>query len=91
MEFEDREQYVAFLEARVAALEEALERRSRNLRAIQREVCAADLQVIARVEAAPTADLAQLPESTETTPAEVEETMRELWRAGERSEDGEGA
>ena len=80
MDKENQEQYIAFLEARVAALEEALRRRSRALSAIQAQVCATDLQLIARIEAGPTADPSLLPESTETTPADVEETMRELWR-----------
>ena len=89
MDIEDREHYVAFLEARVAALEEALRRRSRTLRAIQSEVCPADLQLIARIEAAPTGDPSLSPETTEMTPADVEETMRELWRVDETPADGD--
>lgn len=81
MDIEDKEQYIAFLEARVAALEEALRRRSRTLCAIQSEVCPTDLQSIARIEAGPTAEPSRLPETTELMPADVEATMHELWRA----------
>jgi hypothetical protein len=84
---------IARLEARVAALEAALERRSRELRRIQAELPARDLVVLSR-------RLAGLPpspvspydpehwrETTELTAAEVEETLSDLWRSlggGER-------
>lgn len=80
---EERE--IARLEARVARLEAALEERSRELRLIQRHVCQRDLLLIARLRAG----LPPLPrgayepafwrETTELTPADVEETMRDLW------------
>jgi hypothetical protein len=73
------------LQARVAALEETLERRSRELRLIQQSVCARDLVSISRI-------LAGLPplsrstyepglwrETTELTEADVEETLEDLW------------
>ena len=92
--FASREQYIAFLEARVAALEAALRRRSRIQRLIQREVCAHDLLVISRIEAG----LPPLPrqayelglwhETTELTEADVEESLRDLWRSLTPLEDG---
>lgn len=78
---------LAYLEARVAALEERLERRSRELRTIQRHVCTRDLAVIARV----LAGLRPLPygpfdpdawsTTTELTPAQVHETLSALWES----------
>jgi hypothetical protein len=75
------------LSARVAALEEALERRSREIRLLQRHVCKRDLLLIARLAAG----LAPLPrgafepvlwrETTELTRTEVEETMLDLWQS----------
>jgi hypothetical protein len=79
------QQTIARLEARVAALEAALEERSRELRRIQRAVCRRDLVLISRLRAG----LPALPrgayepafwrETTELTPADVEETLRDLW------------
>jgi len=76
---------IARLEARVAALETALEERSRQLRTIQRYVCRRDLLVISRL----LSGLPPLPrgayepsfwhETTELTAAEVEETLQDLW------------
>jgi hypothetical protein len=76
---------IARLEARIAALEAALEERSRELRAIQQHVCPRDLILISRLRAG----LPPLPrgafepafwrETTQLTPADVEETLRDLW------------
>lgn len=76
---------VARLEARIAALESALERRSQELRAIQRHVCKRDLALIGRIQSGlpplppPSCDLVFWRESTEMTPADVEETLTALW------------
>jgi hypothetical protein len=69
----------------VAALEALLERRSRELRLIQKHVCHRDLLVISRISAG----LSPLPfgafdpdfwqETTALTPAEVEPTLEALW------------
>ncbi len=93
-DWSDREDYVAFLEARVEVLEEALVRRSRTLRALQREVCATDLLQISRLEAGlpplpdRAYDLALWTETTRLTAAEVEPTMRDLWRSLTPYDDG---
>ena len=73
------------LKARVAALESALEERSRELRLIQRHVCQRDFLLIARVRAG----LAPLPrgafepgfwrETTELTATDVQDTLQDLW------------
>lgn len=78
---------IARLEARVAALEAALERRSAELCRIQKQVCKRDLILISRL----LAGLPPLPfgayepdfwhETTALTPAEVEETLTDLWRS----------
>jgi hypothetical protein len=76
---------VARLQARVTALEAALEERSRELRLIQRHVCQRDLLLIARLRAGlPPFPLGAYEpafwrETTELTPADVEETLRDLW------------
>jgi hypothetical protein len=79
------EDQVERLKARVAALESALEERSRELRLIQRNVCQRDFLLIARLRAG----LAPLPrgafepgfwrETTELTTADVEDTLQDLW------------
>jgi hypothetical protein len=76
---------IARLESRVAALEAALAKRSRELRLIQRHVCQRDLILVARL----LAGLPPLPrgayepafwrETTDLTPADVEETLKDLW------------
>ncbi len=76
---------IARLEARVVALEHALETRSRELVRIQKHICKRDLLVIARVRAG----LPPLPrnayepslwrETIALTPAEVDETLEDLW------------
>ena len=75
----------ARLQARVTALEALLERRSRELRRIQKHVCHRDLLIISRV----CAGLTPLPfgafdpdfwqETSALTPAEVEPTLEALW------------
>ncbi len=77
---------IARLEARVAALEEALRRRSEELRLIQRHVCLPDLVLVSRIiEGLPPSrgayDPAFWSESTEVVEADVEETLRDLWIA----------
>lgn len=76
---------IARLEGRVAALEAALERRSRELRLLQRYLCPIDLAQLARL----TAGLQPLPriacepgfwrETRDLTEADVPETMEALW------------
>jgi hypothetical protein len=76
---------IARLEGRVAALEAALERRSQELRLLQRHLCPIDLAQLARL----TAGLPPLPqiacepgfwrENFELTEADVPETMEALW------------
>ena len=73
------------LQARVTTLEALLERRSRELRQIQKHVCHRDLLIISRI----CAGLSPLPlgafdpafwqETTALTPAEVEPTLEALW------------
>lgn len=85
MEASPEQRVIARLEARVAALEAALEERSRELRLIQQHACHRDLVLISRLRAG----LPPLPrgsydpafwrETTELTPADVEETLYDLW------------
>jgi hypothetical protein len=85
MEARSEESIIARLEAKVAALETALERRSRELTLIQKHICMRDLLVIARLRAG----LPPLPkgayepshwgETTALTAADVEETLVDLW------------
>ena len=76
---------IARLEARIEALEAALEQRSRELRIIQNLVSERDLVNISRILAGrpplPHGDL-QLEawnETTELQPADVESTLNGLW------------
>jgi hypothetical protein len=83
---------IARLQVRVAALEALLERRSRELRLIQKHVCHRDLLVISRVSAG----LSPLPfgpfspdfwqETTALAPAEVAPTLEALWSSLELME-----
>jgi hypothetical protein len=85
-------QEIARLEARGAALEALLERRSRELLLIQKHVCHRDLLVIARISAG----LSPLPfgpfssdfwqETTALTPAEVGPILEALWSSLDMSE-----
>jgi len=78
---------IARLTAQVAALEELLRRRSRELAIVQRHCCARDLQLIARVAAG----LPPLPggpfdseiwaETCELTEADVAVTLQALWHS----------
>jgi hypothetical protein len=83
----DQDARLAYLEARVAELEERLERRSRELRIIQRNVCTRDLAVIARVLAGLRPlpygpfDPDAWPSNTELLPAQVHETLAALWHS----------
>jgi hypothetical protein len=83
----DESPTIARLEARVAALEAALERRSRELRLLQSALPARALIVLSRLLAglppSPVSpyDPAHWRETTELTSAEVEETLTDLWRS----------
>jgi hypothetical protein len=76
---------IARLEGRVAALEDALDRRSRELRLLQSALCPRDLVQLARIADGlpPLPLVAHQPEYwTETTvisPAELESTLEDLW------------
>ena len=78
---------LARLEARVEALEAALEQRSRELRLIQQHCCARDLALIDRIRAGltPLARHAFAPElwheTTNLEPAEVGPVLEDLWRS----------
>lgn len=75
----------ARLEARVEALEAALDARSRELKLIQEHCCPRDLAVIARIRKGlkPLTRYAYEPalwqESTELVAAEVEPVLLDLW------------
>jgi hypothetical protein len=76
---------VARLEAQVAALEEALRRRSRELRELQRHLCARDLLILDRIAAGlpalPPVDPLAWQETLDTREADVAELLTELWRS----------
>lgn len=80
-----KELRVARLEGRVAALEAALERRSEELRLLQRHLCPVDLAQLARLAAGlpPLPRIACEPgfwrETRDLTEADVPETMEALW------------
>lgn len=75
------------LESRVAALERLLAERSRETRALTREVCGDDLVVMSRMAAGgkplpgPRRGVDRWVETTVLTPADIERTMEELWRS----------
>jgi hypothetical protein len=75
----------ARLEARATALQAALERRSLELRAIQRHACPEDLAMISRVLAGRLAvprhayEPSLWTETAELVAADVEETLTDLW------------
>jgi hypothetical protein len=81
------EAHIAYLEARVEALEEALAQRSRMLRRLQKHLPQESLLLLSRIQNG----LAPLPgqaydlelwhETTELTPADVEDTLRDLWQS----------
>jgi len=87
---------IARLRARVAVLEAALERRSRELRLVQKHLCSRDLVVVSRVSAGlPLAKGAYDPvlwlETTEVTEADIQETLEDLWIAVTPAAVGESA
>jgi hypothetical protein len=75
------------LEAQVAGLTAALNQRSRELRILQRHLCRRDLITLSRLSAGLPAlargayepDLWR--ETTDFTPAEVDETLADLWQS----------
>lgn len=83
----DDQRRIALLEARVAALEEAIERRSRELRRIQQQVCRRDLLSISRLQAGfppmprGAYELTFWHETVGLRAADVEETLADLWRS----------
>lgn len=92
---------IAELEARVAALEAALKRRSRELRVLQGHLCRRDLITLSRLATGlpALARGAYEPElwreTTDFTPAQVDETLTDLWHslvpfAGEGQHAAEG-
>lgn len=78
---------IAELEAQVAALEAALQRRSRELRVLQGHLCRRDLITLSRLSAGlpALARGAYEPElwreTTEFTAAQVDETLTDLWQS----------
>lgn len=76
---------IARLQARVESLEAALKERSREMRLLQRHLCSRDLILLSRLRSG----LPPLPrgayepafwrETTVFTPADVEETLDDLW------------
>lgn len=73
------------LEARVAALEEVLEARSRRLRRLQRHLCRRDLRLLHVVLSGKASlDFTGWEETTQLAPAEVEETLERLWATVEQ-------
>lgn len=85
--FDSQAEHIAFLEGKVEALEAALEARSRLLRQLQTYADADTLLLISRL----TRGLPPLPdrayeldlwkETTRFTKADVDTTMRDLWRS----------
>jgi hypothetical protein len=74
------------LEARVAALEEILEARSQRLRRLQPRLCRRDLRLLDLIlSGGGDLDLSGWEETTDLSPADVEETLETLW-AGVRQE-----
>jgi hypothetical protein len=75
------------LQARVEALEAALEARSRELRSIQEHCCARDLALVERIRIGLSTrtryayDPALWQETIELTPTEVEPMLSDLWRS----------
>ena len=81
----ENELRIAELEARVVALESALEKRSRELRLIQKHACSTDLVLIHRINCGLPPlpqyayELSRWNESPHLTPAEVEKALTDLW------------
>lgn len=76
---------IAELESRVAALEQALAKRSQELRLIQKHACSTDLVLIHRVSCGLPPlpqyayELSRWNESPHLNPAEVEKALTDLW------------
>jgi hypothetical protein len=76
---------IAELESRVASLEKALEKRSRELRLIQNHACSTDLVLIHRVSCGLPPlpqfayELSRWNESPELNATEVEKALTDLW------------
>ncbi len=76
---------IAELESRVGSLEKALEKRSRELRLIQKHACSTDLVLIHRVSCGLPPlpqyayELSRWNESPELNSAEVEKALTDLW------------
>lgn len=92
----ERSSEVERLEARVAGLERRLAERSALIRRLAREICDDDVLVMSWLAAGSRAPIGgnagfrRWVETTELTAADVETTMKELWRReAPRAEDGE--
>jgi hypothetical protein len=87
MELDSPEERIAYLEARLARLEAALEARSRELRKLQRYMSGVDLLLLSRILSGlpPLPQRAYEPslwsETTELERADVEESLQDLWRS----------
>lgn len=87
MEPVSQDERLAYLEARIEALEAALEDRSRLLRQLQDRLLPEDLLLLSRLTGGlpplprQAYDLSLWTETTEMTPADVEDTLRDLWRS----------
>lgn len=81
----DAQARIARLEGRIAALEDALDRRSRELRLLQAALSPADLVQLSRLAdgLAPLPRIAHQPEywseTTVISPADLESTLEDLW------------
>lgn len=93
MELESPEERIAYLEARLAGLEAALDARSRELRKLQRHLSSEDLLLLSRISNGlpplprHAYDLSLWSETTDLEPADVEETLLDLWRSLQPIED----
>ena len=91
----DPQEHIAYLEARVEALESALAERSRELRKLQRHLSPEDLLLFSRIRAGlpplprQAYDLSLWTETHELAASDVEETMLDLWRSLRPIEDPE--
>lgn len=92
----DPQERIAYLEARVEALESALAERSKELRKLQRYLSPEDLLLFSRIRAGlpplprqQAYDLSLWTETRELAASDVEETMLDLWRSLRPIEDPE--
>ena len=72
---------IARLEARVASLEAALLRRSRELRLLQASLCPRDLRTLERLAGDESSEPAFLEGSGEGHPDSVFETLGRVWKS----------